>query len=215
MIEQEGNRSLPSLLIRLHVWGSRACFARPEFKVERVSYDVMTPQAARGILEAIHWKPAIRWHIERIHVLQPIAFEDLFAAGCSSEEDPSRGNRRSAIVLVDVGYVIEGRLSLTDRAGVDDNEAKHMRMFTRRALRNKVFHAPTLGMPEFPANFSLLEKSEQLPESRFPASPETVSLGWMLHDIDYEKGKVARFFRAKIKHGVVSVPSIDSPELAA
>lgn len=201
--------------IRLHVWGPRACFARPEFKVERVSYDAMTPQAARGILEAIHWKPAIRWHIERIHVLRPIAFEDLFAATSPSSAAPPIGGRRSAIVLVDVGYVIEARLSLTDRAGVEDNEAKHLRMFTRRASRNQVFHPPSLGMPDFPASFSLLEEGEPLPKSRLSPSSDHLNLGWMLHDIDYEKGTVARFFRAKIQGGAISVPPIDSPDLAA
>src|SRR5690606_27915855 len=135
--------------IRLHIWGERACFTRPEMKVERVSYDVMTPSAARGILEAIHWKPAIRWVIDAIHVLKPIRFQSIrrnevggkmpatkvktamnrgSLEGLYQLVDQDR-QQRAATVLVDVAYVIEAHFELTDRAAPDDNEGKHLDIF--------------------------------------------------------------------------------------
>src|SRR5579883_916569 len=134
--------------IRLHVSGDHACFTRPEMKVERVSYDVMTPSAARGILEAIHWKPAICWVVEKIHVLKPIRFQSL-RRNEVAHKIPAAGIRkamatesladlhlviedarqqRAATVLVDVAYVIEARFTLTDKAGPDDSEGKHLEM---------------------------------------------------------------------------------------
>ena len=123
--------------IRLHVWGERACFTRPEMKVERVSYDVITPSAARGILEAIHWKPAIRWHVDRIHLLKPIRFQSIRrnevgakASAANAASAMKRGTteglgivvdenrqQRAALVLIDVAYVIEAHFSLTSKAG--------------------------------------------------------------------------------------------------
>jgi len=124
--------------IRLHIWGERACFTRPEMKVERVSYDVITPSAARGILEAIHWKPAIRWAVDRIHVLRPIRFESIrrnevgnklsptnvrkamkagSTAGLATYVDEER-QQRASTVLRDVAYVIEAHFELTERRGL-------------------------------------------------------------------------------------------------
>ena len=151
--------------VRLHVWGERACFTRPEIKVERVSYDVITPSAARGILEAIHWKPAIVWIIDRIHVLKPIRFESirrnevgakLSAASVAKaikagrvdglvsliEEDRQQ---RAATVLRDVGYVIEAHFELTRHADETDNVGKHLDIFNRRARKGQCFHTPCLG----------------------------------------------------------------------
>jgi CRISPR-associated protein Cas5d len=220
--------------IRLHVWGERACFTRPEMKVERVSYDVMTPSAARGILEAIHWKPAIRWHIDRIHVLKPIRFESIrrnevggkLAAGTVSkamkagttvgvvnfvEEDRQQ---RAATVLRDVAYVIAAHFSLTAQACPEDATGKHLDIFNRRARRGQCFHTPCLGVREFPAAFRLLEEAEPLP----PIPTELASerdLGWMLHDLDFADGMTPRFFRAQLIGGVVAVPPWHSQEVKA
>ena len=159
--------------IRLHVWGERACFTRPEMKGERVSYDVITPSAARGILSAIHWKPAIAWRVDCIHVLRPIRFESLrrnevgskvpvgnvsramkahSTAGLAAYVDEDR-QQRAATLLRDVAYVIEAHFDLTPRAGADDTEGKHLDIFNRRARKGQCFHMPCLGTREFPANY--------------------------------------------------------------
>src|SRR4051812_31163228 len=155
--------------IRLKVWGDHACFTRPEMKAERVSYDVMTPSAARGILEAIHWKPAIRWVVDRIHVLNEIRFQSIRRNEVGSKISVrnvktamSRGSleglhllvdedrqQRASTVLADVAYVIEAHFELTAKAGPDDTEGKHLDMFTRRATRGQCFHQPCLGTREF------------------------------------------------------------------
>jgi CRISPR-associated protein Cas5 subtype I-C len=139
----------------LKVWGDHACFTRPELKVERVSYDVMTPSAARGILEAIHWKPAICWVIDRIHVLKPIRFQSIRRNEVGSKapagkiktamnRDSLEGlhllvdedrQQRASTVLADVAYVIEAHFEMTDKAGPEDNEGKHLDIFNRRADR--------------------------------------------------------------------------------
>lgn len=210
---------------RLHVWGTWACFTRPEMKVERVSYDVMTPSAARGILEAIHWKPAIRWVIDRIRVLKPIRFESIrrnevgHKASVANAERAMRAGRldglhllvdedrqqRAATVLRDVAYVIEAHFEMTARAGPDDNPAKHLDTFNRRARRGQCFHQPCLGCREFPASFALIEPGEPLPS---PALAETRDLGWMLLDIDYANGNSSRFFQARMVDGVIEVPRL-------
>ncbi len=219
--------------IRLHVWGDRACFTRPEMKGERVSYDVMTPSAARGILDAIHWKPAIRWHVDRIHVLRPIRFESLrrnevgskipvnnitramkagSTAGLANMVDEDRQQRASTI-LRDVSYVIEAHFELTAKAGSEDSVGKHLDIFNRRARKGQCFHAPCLGVREFPASYSLLESNDSLPESALPAGARDRELGWMLHDIDFEQGQTPRFFRAVLVDGVIEIPSWNSPEV--
>lgn len=210
---------------RLHVWGTWACFTRPEMKVERVSYDVMTPSAARGILEAIHWKPAIRWVIDRIRVLKPIRFESIrrnevgHKASVANAERAMRAGRldglhllvdedrqqRAATVLRDVAYVIEAHFEMTARAGPDDNPAKHLDTFNRRARKGQCFHQPCLGCREFPASFALIEPGEPLPA---PALAETRDLGWMLLDIDYANGGTSRFFQARMVNGVIEVPRL-------
>ena len=218
---------------RLHVWGEHACFTRPEMKVERVSYDAMTPSAARGVLEAIHWKPAIRWEIDRIHVLKPIRFETLrrnelghripagnvdraMRAGSTEglrtvvEEDRQQ---RAATLLRDVGYVIEAHFVLTSAAGPDDSEAKHLAMFNRRATKGQCFHRPYLGTREFAADFELVD--DTMPVSRLPEADRDRDLGWMLFDIDYVDDAQPRFFRARLSDGVIEVPAWNSPEIRA
>jgi CRISPR-associated protein Cas5d len=213
--------------IRLHVAGDYACFTRPEMKVERVSYDVMTPSAARGILEAIHWKPAIRWVVEAIHVLKPIRFQSLRRNEVGAKASVSAARRamnagsvadlalvvddhrqqRAATLLVDVGYVIEARFEITARAGADDNAGKHADMFRRRARAGQCFHQPCLGTREFPARFALLEEDSP------PPIAETRDLGFMLFEIDHAGDRASLFFRAQLDQGVMRVPPPDSAEI--
>jgi len=204
--------------IKLLVRGRNACFTRPEMKVERVSYDVMTPSAARGILEAIHWKPAIRWMVDSIHVLKPIRFETIRRNEVASKIPA--GNARSAMTkgdlsglalavdddrqqramlcLADVAYGIEAHFEMTPKAGAEDNPGKHAEMFRRRAAKGQCFHQPCLGVREFPADFELVEAfPDPIHEDR--------DMGWMLHDIDYDNGRASVFYRARMERGVINV----------
>lgn len=220
--------------IRLHVWGERALFTRPEMKVERVSYDILTPSAARGILEAIHWKPAIRWVIDSIQVLKPIRFESirrnevgskLSAASVGKAMKAGRTDtlvchiederqQRAATVLRDVGYVITAHFELTDKAGPEDNVGKHLDTFNRRAQRGQCFHMPCLGTREFTASFELLGDGAQAPLPDVTLTGEC-DLGWVLHDIDFGNGNTARFFRARMVDGLIRVPPFHSDEVRA
>ncbi len=211
--------------VRLRVTGGYACFTRPEMKVERVSYDVMTPSAARGILEAVHWKPAIRWVVDRIHVLKPIKFQSFrrnevgakmsarnaksameagSLAGLALVVEDNRQQRASTL-LRDVDYVIEAHFELTDKAKDDDTPAKHVSMFNRRAGGGQCFHQPCLGTREFPAAFSLVPEGAQYPPSALPPDQRDRDLGWMLHDIDFAADRTSRFFRARLTGGVLDV----------
>lgn len=224
--------------IKLLVWGERACFTRPEMKVERVSYDVMTPSAARGILEAIHWKPAIRWVIDGIQVLKPIRFESirrnevsgkLSAASVakamkigSTEDlvyliDGNEGKnraQRAATILRDVAYVISAHFELTEKASAEESEGKHLDIFNRRARKGQCFHMPSLGAREFPASFQLIESDEQVPKPDEALKGER-DLGWILHDIDFSDGMTPYFFRAQMIDGFVAVPPLELPEVKA
>lgn len=205
--------------IKLKVWGDYACFTRPEMKVERVSYDVITPSAARGILEAIYWKPAITWVVDRIHVLNPIRFDNLrrnelagkvpvsivkraMIDGVSPVETFIESDRqqRAAMVLRDVSYVIEAHFEFS--SSEDNNAAKHKDIFERRARKGQCFHQPYLGCREFPAHFQLIE--ENIPPSQLTGVSD---LGWMLHDIDFGNNMEARFFRAEMRNGIIEIPS--------
>lgn len=224
--------------IKLLVSGDRALFTRPELKVERVSYDVMTPSAARGILEAIHWKPAIRWVIDKIHVLKPIRFQSIrrnevghkapagkirtamnreSLEGLQLLVDEDR-QQRAATVLVDVAYVIEAHFRLTGKAGPDDNEGKHLDVFNRRAERGQCFHQPCLGTREFVARFELLPPGAPLPEPREKTTElgfgQPRDLGFMLWDIDHgREDRPSLFFRASLENSVMKVPAPDCPEI--
>ena len=218
--------------MRLRVWGDFACFTRPEMKVERVSYDVMTPSAARGILEAIQWKPAIRWVVDSIQVLKPIRFESirrnevggkLSAASVGKAIKAGRTDalvsyieddrqQRATTLLRDVAYVIGAHFELTDKAGAEDNIGKHLDIFNRRARKGQCFQAPCMGTREFPANFELLE------EGREPLTPHDSlrgerDLGWMLHDIDFANDMTPHFFRAQMVDGLIAVPPLVSEEV--
>ncbi len=209
--------------VKLLVWSDYACFTRPEMKVERVSYDVMTPSAARAVLEAIYWKPTIRWVIDRVHVLKPIRFMNIRRNEVSNkiplknvtgamkggnkplaiyiEEDRQQ---RAALVLRDVCYGIEAHFEYT--GSEDTSDGKHLDVFNRRARQGQCFTQPYLGCREFSAGFELVDA--------FPGSPHHGSrdLGWMLHDIDFEHNMEPMFFRAEMVDGVITVPPIASRE---
>jgi CRISPR-associated protein Cas5d len=219
--------------IKLKVWGDRACFTRSEMKVERVSYDVITPSAARGILEAIHWKPAIRWHIDRIAVLNPIRFESIRRNEVGSKLSAANvskamkaGNtatvhhfvdqdrqQRASTVLRDVAYVIEAHFSLTHKAETSENEGKHLDIFNRRARKGQCFHAPCLGVREFPASFELLEDDETVEVDSSLLGER--DLGWMLHDFDFQNDCTPHYFRAVMKDGWIEVPPFGGEEVKA
>ena len=221
------------MAVRLHVWGDYACFTRPEMKAERVSYDVLTPSAARGILEAIHWKPAIRWHVNRIHVLKPIRFQSIRrnevgvkASAASARTAMKRGTteglgilvdenrqQRASLVLVDVAYVIEAHFTLTAKAGADDTAAKHISMFNRRANQGQCFHRPCLGTREFAAEFALVPDGVALPPCELAPDKRDADFGWILHDIDFANGRQSRFFRAEMRDGIIDVPPFDAEGL--
>lgn len=226
--------------VRLRVGGSRALFSRQDLKVERESFPVMTPSAARGVLEAIHWKPAIVWVIDRIHVLTPIATQTIRrnevgrkAPAGTIKVAMNRGDigdlhllveeerqQRAATVLVNVDYVIEAHFVLTDRAGPDDTEGKHLDIMNRRASRGQCWQQPCLGTREFPGEFALIPHGEPLPM----AAPEhrTADLGFgtprdlglMLWDIDHAaRGRPSLLFLARLVDGVMTVPQPGSPEI--
>jgi len=214
--------------IKLHVWGEFACFTRPEMKGERVSYDAITPSAARGILEAIYWKPEIRWRINRIHVLRPIRFTSIRrnevygkvsavsagramrgtagSLGIYIEEDRQQ---RAATILRDVAYVIEARFEIVSG---EENVGKHLDQFNRRAREGRCFHRPYLGCREFPADFALIEENELFPSVSEDLMGER-DLGYMLHDIDFDDGMTPRFFRAVMRDGVIRVPPLHGEEV--
>jgi CRISPR-associated protein Cas5d len=175
---------------RLKVWGENACFTRPEMKVERVSYDVMTPSAARGILEAILWKPAIRWRVTRIDVLKPIRWESVRRneVGCRMSPRTSgivvedERQQRAGLFLRDVAYTIHALIELTDRAGADEKMGKFVDMFLRRAESGQCFHRPCLGTREFAAEFALAPRGAPDPAP----IDESRDLGWMLLDVIHD-----------------------------
>lgn len=194
--------------ISLHVWGEYACFTRPELKSERLSYEVMTPSAARGILSAVYWKPEFAWVVDRIRVLKPIRFAQIRRneVGCRMTV-PSAAVRagkkadvvgfaveenrkqRATTLLRDVGYVIEAHIKiLTEQPGVND-VGKHLEIFKRRASRGQCFCQPCLGNREFPAMFELVEAGSAIPGCELPPEQRNKSLGLMFHDMIYEDDK--------------------------
>jgi CRISPR-associated protein Cas5d len=203
--------------VKVRVWGERACFSRPEMKTERVSYDVITPSAARGILESIYWKPALVWVIDRIHVMKEIRFE-TFRRNEVSRKIPTQsvqtimknGNfhqlievdrqQRATLMLRDVEYVIEAHFELTAASGPDDTPEKHYNIALRRLRSGQCFQQPYLGCREFPASFALVER---VPESPLVGEHD---LGWMLLDIDFSNEMQPEFFRAQMVNGVIEVP---------
>lgn len=215
----------------LEVKGDYACFTRPEMKVERVSYDVITPSAARAIFDAILWKPAIRWEVTRIEVLNPIKWDNIrrnevgAVANGSTKYISAVDNRqqRNTLLLRDVCYRIYAKMiyippcnrkskDMHRQAGEDENPMKYHEMFLRRAKLGQCFNQPYLGNREFSADFRLVEENEILSEP----IQETRDLGIMLYDMDYSespKKYTPIFFRASMEKGIINVPSLGSKEL--
>ena len=217
--------------ISLEVWGDYALFTRPEMKVERVSYDVMTPSAARGLVEAIYWHPGMRWCIDRIHVCAPIRFTNLRrnevkstisartartvmergkgALYLSTSEDIQQ---RAALLLREVRYVIEAHFDVVkEKAAPGDNSGKFQDIVKRRIQKGQFYHQPCFGCREFPAQFRLCQE--------LPPCPEELKgerdLGWMLYDMDYADPEniTPLFFRGILRDGVLNVPPWDSEEV--
>ncbi len=205
----------PPLEVKL--WGEFACFTRPEMKVERVSYPLMTPSAARGALEAIFWKPQVTWTVQKIAVLKPIRYASILRNEINSRQtmttarnwrDGSGGYdaaddraQRHTLALRDVAYVVQAQLEL--KPGVGEDIAKYRDQFRRRVRDGRCFATPFLGCREFSASFSELDGTEQ-PIDR------TEDLGLMLLDLDFVPGRSGhgrpRFFHAHLEHGVLEVP---------
>ena len=209
--------------VKVKVWGDYALFSRPELKVERYSYDVITPSAARGILEAIYWHPGLRWNIDRIYVKNPICFTSVRRNEVKSKVSASNVLQvyngadkplyintkneivqRASTILCDVCYVIEAHFEMTEKANETDNPGKFKDIMMRRLRRGECYHMPYFGCREFPAHFCLCEEEEIL------TAYDDVSerdLGLMLYDMDYSnKDNIqAMFFRAVLKKGVLDL----------
>lgn len=207
--------------IKLKVWGDYALFTRPEMKVERVSYDVITPSAARGIVEAIYWKPSIQWYIDKIYVCNPIEFTNfrrnevktkLLASNVKSVMNGSKEplfldtskdrQQRASLVLKNVQYVIEAHFELTNEAGENDSVEKHYNIVLRRLRKGQCYHCPSFGCREFPVNFELYEE-----ENVKTAYTGEKDLGYMLFDMNYsDLGDIRpMFFRAVMRDGVIDL----------
>lgn len=203
--------------LEVKLWGDLACYTRPEMKVERVSYPVLTPSAARGALEAIFWKPEITWHIAEIHVLKPIRYASILRNETNSRQSDraARGwekngggydassdrAQRHTLALRDVAYLVRAQISVN--AGVQEDVAKYRDQFRRRVRQGRCFATPFLGCREFSASFCEPDGTEQ-PIDR------SEDLGPMLLDIDFApsgSGRgTPRFFRATLERGVLRVP---------
>ncbi len=216
--------------ITIRVRGEYALFTRPEMKVERVSYDVITPSAARGIIEAVYWKPAIRWVIDRIHVLRGPEFtnirrnevsdkisESLVTRAMNGGTEPlflaanEARQQRAAMVLKNVDYVIEAHFELvTEKTGPEDTVEKHYNVALRRLRKGQYFSPPCLGTREFGAQVDLIE------DGIIPLSELTgrLDLGWMLYDLDFrDPGNIQPlFFKAELNDGVLDLTKV--PTLA-
>lgn len=216
--------------ISLEVWGEFACFSRPEMKVERVSYDMMTPSAARGLLEAIYWHPGLRYVIDRIQVCAPIRTMNLrrneVEATISARTartvmergrgelylaTPEKIQQRAALLLRDVRYVIDAHFNITDKAAPGDNPGKFQDILKRRISRGQFYHQPCFGCREFPAQFKQCTERPPCPEELRGER----DLGYMLWDMDYSDPEniTPLFFRARLVDGVLTVPTRDSGEV--
>jgi CRISPR-associated protein Cas5d len=226
----------------IEVWGDYACFTRPEMKVERVSYDVITPSAARAVFEAVFWKPAIRWNITKLEVLEPIKWTSVRrneVGAVMSERSPhlfieDNRQQRAGLFLRDVRYRLYAELEYINPnnrkqhqlatpeqlidpeekqlLAKDENPGKYNAMFERRARKGQCFNQPYLGCREFSAHFRFVENPGKEQKS---AIDETRDLGFMLYDMDFtnEKEPNAMFFRVQMNHGIIIVPTRDSEEV--
>lgn len=216
----------------LEVSGEFACFTRPEMKVERVSYDVITPSSARAIFDAILWKPAIRWQITEIEVLNSIRWISvrrnevgkIFTAPNTRQMQGESGElmgmyiederqQRAGLFLRDVKYRIHADLYFDQSKDADSDYGKYAAMFERRASKGQCFNQPYLGCREFSCDFKLIDKTS-LANATQPIA-ENKSLGWMLYDLDYSdpSNPMPRFFNAAMQQGVIRVPAWNSEEV--
>jgi CRISPR-associated protein Cas5d len=212
--------------VSIRTWGELALFSRPEMKVERCSYDVITPSAARGVLEAIYWHPGIRWVIDKIYVLKPIQFTSirrnevkgkLSARNALSAMNGSKTQlyvssrenivQRASILLSDVEYVIDAHFELTDKANESDNSGKFKDIIMRRLRKGQCYHTPYFGCREFPARFELFEGDGV--ETAYQDTEK--DLGYMLYDLDYSDPENIQpmFFRAVLKNGVLDLSNCE------
>lgn len=211
------------MAVQVEVWGDYACFTRPEMKVERVSYDVMTPSAARGLLEAIYWHPGLRWVVDRIFVLRPIRFTNIrrnevkAKISASSVDSVRNGKKnplflctkeqiqqRASLVLQQVHYVIEAHFELVpEKMAPSDNEGKFCDIMSRRLQKGQCYHQPVFGCREFPASFRPWTGGEPL--TAYPQQEK--DLGFMLYDMDYSDPQniTPMFFRGKLQNGVLDL----------
>ena len=220
--------------IQAEFWGPYACFTRPEMKVERVSYDVPTPSAARGMLEAVYWHPGILWHIDRIYVLNPIEgrqttegeietmslrrnemsskilASDLRAAMQGAKKElyiatSQERQQRTALILKNVHYVVEAHFTLTDKAAPGDNPGKFQDIMKRRLDKGQCYHQPYFGCREFPAAF------RRWVGGGVPTMPITRDLGYMLYDMDYSDPENIHptFFHAMLENGVLETENCE------
>lgn len=206
--------------VRVRVWGDFACFTNPAMKVERATYPVMTPSAARGVLEAIFWKPEFTWQIEEIWVLKPIQYFSILRNEVNSRASDRAARRwamgvggyvaaddraqRHTLALRDVAYLIHAQVEL--RAHATENEAKYRDQFRRRVQRGQCFATPYFGCREWSAHFAEPYGDEQ------PIAL-SVDLGLMLHDLTYHAdGAQPAFFNAQLAAGILRVPAFGARE---
>ena len=209
--------------VRIRVWGDYALFSRPELKVERYSYDVITPSAARGILDAIYYHPGMRWIIDKIYVVKPIRFTSVRRNEIKSKISASNVLQvyngadkalymsskqeivqRASVLLTDVEYVIEAHFEMTEKANKTDNPGKFKDITMRRLKKGECYHMPYFGCREFPAHFALCEEEEI--KTVYETVPEK-DFGIMLYDMDYSDPEniQSMFFRAVMRQGVLDL----------
>lgn len=213
----------------IEVWGDLACFTRPEFKVERVSYEVITPSAARAIFEAIFWKPAIRWEVTRIEVLAPIRTISIrrnevgATANTRKRQIYIEDNRqqKNAIMLRDVRYRIFARQVFIPASkrktndkpdSSDENPGKYNAMFERRARNGQCFNQPYLGTRECSASFCLIESDE---DKTLQPIAESCDFGLMLYDMNFNNPRNIKpiYYHPVMTNGTIEVPSPSSDKL--
>lgn len=209
--------------VKMEVWGDFACFSRIELKIERVSYDVPTPSAARGIIESVYYHPGLKWHIDKIHVMNPIRFTSIrrnevknkISASKIMKEANGKGasyidrkkdiEQRATMMLRNVHYVIEAHFEMTDQANESDNPGKFQDIITRRLRKGQGRYQPYLGTRECTAHFGLWEGGE------IPTISETRDLGLMLYDMNFSDPNDIQpmFFRAKLENGVLDLTNCE------
>lgn len=210
------------MAIMMEVWGDYAAFNRPEMKVERVSYDVMTPSAARGMIEAVFWHPGLKWVIDKIYVCNPIKMTNVrrnevkvklnsrvarsVMQGSNKElfiNTKEEIQQRAALVLQDVHYIISAHFEMTEKASPSDNPGKFQDIIKRRLQKGQCYHTPYFGVREFPAKFKWHDEKDEI----VTAYQGEMDLGYMLYDLDYhgKSGIEPMFFHARLVDGVMNL----------